>query len=147
MGENIEIDIEKLKKYKGERRPFLKFKPPDGNTYYAYAVKFEEEPRTVFNKRFNREETHVNVELLKTVNDEEQKEGKYVLNIQHASLKRQLEAQTPLTDKIFLIMHRGKVKTKSGKRVIDYAVMPYTPEMTYEQLDTLTDLVVELEIE
>jgi len=133
------IDIEALKKAKpAGRRPFLKFKPPEGKTFYAYRIKFLSEPREVISKRWidpktgePRREQHADVELVIAVNDNDVEAGKqYRINIS-ANLMRQLDAFKPLTDKVFDVMNRGKPK---GKTYYDYAVLPQEGTLSIERL-------------
>lgn len=134
------IDIAKMREHKATpRRKFLKLKPPDGNTFYAYRVKMVAEPEDIdrVTQWGPRTETHVNVEVTEVVNDKDVPKGDYRLNITPAMLKRifeDLASKATLVGRAFDIMHRGKIKTSKGMWCNDYVVIEQEGKLTINKL-------------
>jgi len=145
-----ELDIEKMKEHKSTGAPFLEFREPDDDTFYAYAVKPVEDLRNFESKRFNRIERHAIIEILDlkpegaAVPRTRRNEGEFIeigqsysVNFsRHAVLKREMEKLDPVKGKTIHIMNRGKRKpTKAGgKEYWDYVVILVTGEMKMSQL-------------
>lgn len=145
-----ELDITKLKEHKSAGAPFLEFRDPDGDTFYAYAVKPTEDLRNFESKRFNRIERHAIVKILDLKPDgaavprTRRNEGQFVeigasysVNFsRHTVLKRAVEALDPIKGKVIHIMNRGKRKSAKpgGKDYWDYVAIPVTGEMRVGQL-------------
>ena len=129
------IDIKALKEQRRTKaKQFLKFKPPEGKTYYAYRIRCLAEPYEVVNRRFGTTETHVQVELLDAINDDTVEIGEvYIVNLQHAVLRRLLEDHRPLKGKVFDVMNRGKIRGKRSTYV-DYAVILQEGELNVDRL-------------
>ena len=144
------LDIEKLKEHKSTGTPFLEFRKPDGETFYAYAVKPTEDIRNHESKRFNRIEKHAIVTVLDLKPDgaavprTRRNEGEFVevgqsysVNFsRHTVLKRAILQLDPIGGKVLHIMNRGTRKSSKpgGKDYTDYVVLVATGEMKMSQL-------------
>lgn len=145
-----ELDIEKLKEHKSAGAPFMEFRDPDGDTFYAYALKATEDLRNHESKRFNRIEKHAIVTILAlkpegaAVPRTRRNEGEFVevgqsysVNFsRHTVLKRATLQLDPIGGKVLHVMNRGKRKSAKpgGKDYWDYVVVPVTGEMNVSQL-------------
>ena len=137
----------KLKEHKSAGAPFLEFRDPDGDMFYAYAVKPIEDLRNFESKKFNRIERHAIVQIVDLKPDgaavprTRRNEGDFVevgasysVNFsRHSVLKREMEKLSPVKGKVFHIMNRGK---RQGKKNAywDYVIIPVTGEMRVGQL-------------
>lgn len=142
-----ELDIDKLKEYKPAGAPFLEFRDPDEDTFYAYSLKPIEDLRNFESKLFNRVERHAIVQIVDLKPDgaavprTRRNEGEFVevgatysVNFsRHAVLKREMEKLSPIKGRIFHIMNRGKRRGKKND-YLDYVVIPVTSEMHSIQL-------------
>lgn len=142
MGE--EIDVVKLKEAKpAVGRKFLKIKPPEGKTFFAYRLKFLGEPHQRESRKFTNPDgtpkidTLGDVLIMAKVNDDEVEVGKEAVISMSANLLRQVETQKPLTGKIFDIMNRGKPK---GKAYYDYAALLQQGTLAWSVLEKLLRL-------
>ena len=128
----------------------MEFRDPDGDTFYAYALKPLEDLRNFESKRFNRVERHAVVTILDLKPDgaavprTRRNEGDFVeigasysVNFsRHTVLNRETAKLDPIGGKILHIMNRGKRKPAKagGKEYWDYAVVAVTGEMRVSQL-------------
>lgn len=123
-------------------RRFLRFKPPTGNTFYSYAIKFLSETRQVESKRWidqqtnkPRIETHADIVLVEIKPDDGfGKAGTEYRISMSANMLRKLENSLPLTDKTFAVCNKGKPQ---GKTFYEYAVLPVEGTLTLDVLDQL----------
>jgi len=145
-----ELDITKLKEHKSAGAPFLEFRDPDGDTFYAYAVKPIEDLRNFESRKFNRIERHAIVEIVDlkpdgaAISRTRRNEGQFVeigasysVNFsRHTVLKREMEKLDPIKGKVLHIMNRGlrKAAKVGGKDYTDYVVLAVTGEMKMGQL-------------
>lgn len=145
-----ELDITKLKEHKSAGAPFLEFRDPDGDTFYAYAVQPTEDLRNHESQRFNRIERHAIVKIVDLKPDgaavprTRRNEGQFVevgavysVNFsRHTVLKRAAESLDPIKGKVFHVMNRGKRDSAKagGKPYWDYVMLPVEGEMKMGQL-------------
>lgn len=145
-----ELNIEAMKEHKSTGSPFLEFRDPDGDTFFAYAVRSTEDLRNHESKRFNRVERHAMVTILDlkpegaAVPRTRRNEGEFVeigesYNVnfsRHTVLKNEINKLDPIGGKTLHIMNRGKRKSSKpgGKDYTDYVVLVATGEMKMGQL-------------
>ena len=137
------LDVEKMKSYQAPRAaPFLEFREPDGDVFYAYRIKAEGNITTRENKKFPnpdgspRIEKHAvfilvdfkpakKISRTRKAKDELLEVGKkYTVNLsRHASLERQFSDFATIDGVTFDVMNKGKNRTKKGIQFTDYVVL------------------------